>query len=469
MPRLAAGVKARVRAVRTKSPAFPVGLYGMLLAALAWLTLPAMFAPVERALVGAAGTVARAWTAVLAEPARASSPSWRSRLQPVVDDFTARMRAHELAGAPPAWTAPLEPVPCAVVALGRRGGGGEPAELRLDRTNAELADCVAVVTKGDALVGTLQRAGAGLALADGPDALARVALCNHAQARPVHAEVAADDGGLLRFVVRAAAAVDPAPLRVELWDDPYRAARLDRPGQPVRTRAVNATSSPVPADLLLGTTRIWGYARTGGGDALTLGVYVAPAVAVRAVSTVVAWRPRRDVAAATAGGEAPVATAVRTARLHELPGAAHGRWLLVGADAIDDGAAVVDDGCLLGTARASSFGVAVATSFAASRQRWRLVLLPDDAGAAPVELVGEVVGVDRDRATVRRLESGGDAHGAIDRAGHLFTGTNGPHCPAGLWIGRAVPSARDLAELEVALPVRHGSRAVEVHRGRIVP
>ncbi|MFM1871093.1 MAG: hypothetical protein RL398_515, partial [Planctomycetota bacterium] len=34
--------------------AFPVGLYGMLLFALCWLTLPSLFAPVERVALGAA-------------------------------------------------------------------------------------------------------------------------------------------------------------------------------------------------------------------------------------------------------------------------------------------------------------------------------------------------------------------------------------------------------------------------------
>ena len=48
--------------VRRKPPAFPAGLYGMLLFALCWLTLPGVFAPIERLLVGAACVVPRAWS-----------------------------------------------------------------------------------------------------------------------------------------------------------------------------------------------------------------------------------------------------------------------------------------------------------------------------------------------------------------------------------------------------------------------
>ena len=40
--------------LRQTSEAFPAGLYGMLLVAVFGLTLPSMFAPIERVLVGAA-------------------------------------------------------------------------------------------------------------------------------------------------------------------------------------------------------------------------------------------------------------------------------------------------------------------------------------------------------------------------------------------------------------------------------
>ena len=463
--------------MRRTSPAFPVGLYGMLLFALAWLTLPAVFAPIERVLVGASCAVGRLWTGWIAAPARDASPGATRRFQQLALELEQRLAAHAAAGAPPDWTAGLEPIGCAVVGVGRRGGGGgAPSELRLDHSHAELADCRVVVTKGDAFVGVLQRPGTGVALTDGPDDPARVVLPSHVQARPLHAEVCTDDGGWLRFVVRAAATVDPAPLRVELWDDPYRAARLDRTGLPVRTRQVEGTVSPVPAGLLVGTTRVWGYPRTADGDALTLGVFVAPALAPRALSRVVVWRPVRGGADGGAGDTVATATATATARtvrtpafVGDLPGAVHGRHLLVGAGTIADGAAVEHDGVLLGTGRGLAFGMGLVTSFAASRHRWTLLLLPDDPTLPPEELSGEVVRVDGERVAVRVLETNGDTSAVAHRRGHLFTGSNGPHCPAGLWIGRATPARHHLAQLEVALLPTRGVRQVAVHRGRELP
>ncbi len=452
--------------MRRTSPAFPVGLYGMLLFALAWLTLPGAFAPIERVLVGAVCSVARAWGTWFGDEAAPPPASWRERLQSLGGELEARLREHAVTGAPPAWALDLEPLHCDVVEVGgRRGGGGEPCELRLDHSYAELDGCSEVVTKGEALVGLLQRPGVGVASLDRPSDPARVVLPNHLQSRPLHAEVHAHDDALLRFVVRAAATVDPAPLRVELWDDPYRAARLDRTGLPVRTREVAGSVSPVPANLLLGTTRIWGYQRTDAGDALTLGVFLAPALAPRALSRVVVWRAARRDGGDRGQRHAEPRTARSAGVVHELPGAVHGRHLLVGAGAIADGAAVVHCGYLLGTARGLAFGVGLVTSFGASRHRWRLVLLPDEPQSPPIEFAGEVVRVDGDRVHVRRLDANVSGDG-LHRPGHLFTGSNGPHCPAGVWIGRAAPAAHDLAELEVTLPQQRGRRTVEVHRAR---
>ena len=55
-----------------KSAAFPVGLYAMLLFALAWLTLPQVFAPIERWMVGSACLVPRVASACFGEPALAA-------------------------------------------------------------------------------------------------------------------------------------------------------------------------------------------------------------------------------------------------------------------------------------------------------------------------------------------------------------------------------------------------------------
>jgi hypothetical protein len=448
--------------MRKKPSAFPVGLYGMLLFALCWLTLPGVFAPLERLLLGVSCSVVRAWARLAGEPVAAASPGARERLAQLTADLAMRVREHDERDAPDGWARGASPVHCAVVARERRkGGGGEILELRLDRTYAELAGCRALVTKGGALVGFLQQPGVGVAANDGPDDLARVLLPNHPDCRPLHAEVATEDGGLLRFVVRAAAAVDPAPLRVDLWDDPYRAARMGRAGLPVMSRELVGGDDVVPAGLRIGSTRIWGYSRTDGGPSLTLGVFVTPAIVASALSHVVLWR---DASAARELGADEQAPRVpwHTGVVHELPGAVHGRYLLVGAGVVADGVAVVQDGCLLGTAKGLSLGTALVTSFAASRQPWSLVVLPDDATAMPIELAGEVVGADGDQVRLRATGQCVATPGLRPATGHLFTGSNGLHCPAGLWIGRVAADPLAFDRWIVTVPVARGARIVEV-------
>ncbi len=434
----------------------------MLLFALCWLTLPGVFAPVERLLVGAACVVPRAWSALFGEPAQAAAPDVQRQLASLGEALAARVRAHDVRSTASPWPGGGEAVHCAVVAVGdHKGGGGEPCELRLDRSYAELEGCSSVVTKGDAVIGTLQRPGSGAAVDDQPGDPARVVLLNHAVARPLHAAVATPDGGELRFVVRAAATVDPAPLAVDLWDDPYRAARLDRAGLPVTTRVVAGGAGEVPPGLLIGTTRIWGYARDRDGDALTLGVFVEPAFEARALSHVVVWRD--PSAASVHGGTDRPAPRRRPGVTYSLPGAGHGRHLLIAGGPVPAGAAVVLDGYLLGTARGVAFGSALVTSFAASRQRWSLILLPDAVAVPPRELDANVVHAEGDLVWVRRRAQG-DAAERLE-AGHLFTGSNGPHCPAGLWVGRATPHPYEPGVLQVTVPVEPGPCAVEVITG----
>lgn len=439
-----------------KSSAFPVGLYGALLVALCALTLPAAFQPVERALLGGVARVSRFAADWLGEPVAASPAAVGSDRLARTADVLRRVAAHAVAGAPRDLALNHGAVRCRVVAVGgRSGGGGAPCEVRLDRTYAELADCLPVVTQGGCFVGFVARPGGPGAADDVATDAARVLLPNHPLAQPLHAEVEVAPNARFRVVVRPAAAADPAPVRVDLWDDPYSAARMERALLPVWTRAVAGSASPVPGGLLLGSTRVWGYAQTDDTEALTIGVFVAPEPRAPSLSHVVAWR--RDAAGAPA--EPSIAPAFASGVAHELPGMAAGRFLLVADGVVPDGAAVARDGAFLGVAKPLAFGSGLVTTFAASRQTWSFLLAPDGGDAPPIELRGAVVRAEGERAWVRRQ---GDLLAALPlpAAGELFTGSNGPHCPAGLWIGRCEADPQDLNQWVVTLPPLRGSAAV---------
>jgi hypothetical protein len=449
--------------MRDKAAAFPVGLYGILLFALTWLTLPRVFAPVERVLVGAVCLVPRVASLWFGQPASAAEPGALARIAELGRDLEARVAAHDVSGARALLPVASEPVACSVLAVGRRGGGGQPSELRLDHSYAELDGCREIVTKDDALLGFLLRPGVGAAADDMPHDPARVLLVNHRDAPNLYGALADSGGASLRVVVRAAATVDPAPLRVDLWDDPYRAARIERRGQPVRTLPLSFGADTVPGGLLLGRTRIWGYEGEAGGEALTIGMFVVPPFEARALSHVVLWRDRPARADA---GPVPALLQSRrrvAAKVYDLPGAVHGRHLLVAGCAVPDGAAVVQNGLFLGTARGLAFGTGLVTSFVASRQPWSLLLLPDAAEAEPRELHARVVRTD---GNVAWLDWGaGSATAEPPGPGYLFTGSNGPHCPAGLWIGRALPHAFERDLLQVTTPPLSGPHTADVFVG----
>jgi hypothetical protein len=444
--------------MQKRSPAFPAGLYGMLLFALAWLTLPSVFTPVERWAVGAACLVPRVASSWLGEPVLASDANLRANLEHLNMDLVRRIEADELLGARAMMPVGLEPELCGVSALQRRGGGGEPAEVVLERSYRELDGCSELVTKGSALVGFLLRPGVGPAADDDLDSPARVLLLHHARAPRLYAELAADDGVPLRVVVRPSAAADPAPLRVDLWDDPFRAMRLERSGKVVRTLELPGVSPAVPGGLVLGRTRHWGYEPRPGEEALTIGVFLEPPIEVRALSYVVLWR---------ASGELPIVAPPprpRRERAHavvlDLPGATHGRHLLTADRDVPDGAAVLLDGVFLGTARRLAFRSGLVTAFVASRQRWSLVLLPDDPTLPPRELHGRVESGEAGRAVVRWL--GADVLSPRQPSGYLFTGSNGPSCPPGLLIGHATPHAYETDVLDVAVQIGTGPHVAEV-------
>ena len=91
------------------------------------------------------------------------------------------------------------------------------------------------------------------------------------------------------------------------------------------------------------------------------------------------------------------------------------------------------------------------SSLQASQKPWALLLLPEDPSLPPQELFGEVVRSDGATSWFRPRR-GTLTAGAT---GLVFTGSNGPYCPAGLLVGRAeVESGRNL--LRIALPRHEG-------------
>lgn len=443
--------------MRHSREAFPAGLYGMLLVAVFGLTLPPIVAPAERVLVGVAALLPRLVGSWAGTPAAAAEPAVLERLAALRADLDAAVQHHDVYGAQRLLPGHWRPVVSAVVATERVGGAGQPSVVRLDRTYGELAGCSEFVTKGDALLGFLLRPGVGLAVADTAADFARVQLLNDRAARRVAAAMAFPGGGSLRMIIGPAARVDVAALRAELWDDPYRASAMKTSGHAVHTVGLPGTAGEPPGGLLLGRTLIFGYAAVAGSEALTIGVFVEPPIDPAALSHVVLWHMRDG----PSPPPPPEHEQLHGATVHDLPGVA-GRHLVSADVAVPDGAAVVQDGLCLGTARGLSFGTALVTSFSASRHDWSLLLLPEVPGERPRELVGRVLQGSEGRAVVEfRADRFLAADGGLP-SGYLFTGSNGPHCPAGLLLGSARPVPGSPDRIEVTLPVMGGPRAAEI-------
>ena len=445
-----------------KSAAFPVGLYAMLLLALAWLTLPALFGPAERWLVGSATAIPRLASLWFGRPASAAARDELGRVGELREELRRRVTRQNFAAGAGVVPANAEKLLCGVLSASRVGGGGGMSELLLDHSYAELEGCELVV-KGDQLIGFLMRPGKGRAIDDSPADPARVMLCNHRDAPRLYAGIdrgEASGDGALRFVVRPGSSADPAPMRVDLWNDPYRAAQLDASGLLVRTRSLQfgASAQRVPAGLVLGEAKVWGYDDQRTDDVLTIAVYVEPLFEPRALSHVVLWR-----APGVSGEGRSTMRAHRRVGgvVYDLPGADRGRHLLVTDVGVPDGAAVTQEGMLIGVAQGLCLGSGLMTSFVASRQRWSLLFLPDGEAQPVFELNGVVERVAGNVAWVRWT---GPPRDQLPRLaeGHLFTGSNGRFCPSGLWIGRARVDRADGDLLEIRSPVTQGARAVDV-------
>ena len=453
---------------RRSRRAFPVGLYATLLVALCCVAAPRLPRSAQGWLQSLLCLPLSPWMSAESEGVQAGV---QGRAQPEVEaavrELLRRLERSAVSGVGPLLPAGLEPVFCRVVDRVGRGAAGLPSTLYLDRDPAELAGCLEFVTFGDDLVGFIAPPPAD---DSGAPRFARVNMLHGVDeqgwSRPVPG-VAEVQGGEVRFVVEPASHIDQWPLRCRLFEEPYRASRLRNSGAPVRTAALEDDPlGAVPAGLGLGSLQVWGYPGDVGGA--QIGLFVRPELDPRSLSVVVAWRPRRDVAA---GGlkTSPVAASHDVSRLR-LPGASQAtqRWLL-GVERgrrLPPGAAVSAGHMVFGVVEQSGPGFAMASTFGRSRRLWSLLFLPDSRELDPVPLLARSVG-GADGGSVRvRIE--GDA--AVSASGILFTGANGPHCPLGMMVGRSERATLDGRELLVEFaPGRAGPLAVRVGQEVTLP
>lgn len=406
---------------------FPIGVYATLLGALCWLAVPQLSLGVEAWLLGLTCLPLRAYADVSANIGRLVEPEaadWQ-RVQSLLDRQD--LVAAEMPGAEG-----RQPVVCRVLDSRAPGGGRRNAELLLDRTYRELGACERFVTFGDRLLGFLAIPGQGPTVDDHLDDPARVLLLNHPLSESVPAFIATDADGVLRCIVEPAGSVDLFALRCGLWEDPYVASQVTESGGEVRTSQLDGTG--VPAGLLLGICQVVGYPL--GDQILPIGLFVEPAMAPRAISTVVLWRPQPGVEAQglrrplTGGSLEPVALS----GVHAPRGESwfiHGGW----SSWFPDDAALVRGLYFLGTVRGMGPGQGRVERLESSPRIWSFILLPD--AGEPVGLRGEVVGEENG---VVRIRPWGRDRGQL---GYLFTGVNSLHCPAGLLVGEVLQVRED--------------------------
>ncbi len=423
---------------------FPVGLYGILLVGLFGVTFPELVRPVETVARTVVALPLRAYSILLeAQPVLASSsvPAPLGRLE-----GQGRSAVRGAIG-PPGYA----PRVCRVLER-RTGPLGFVDELILDATVGELRRAAPLVTIGSGLVGFVHlpsRSGRTVPEVRAQDhAPAHVRLLCYTQRpgvvrnRPIRARrphrstrIAArvacrevDAQGVLHFLVEPARAVDRWPLRCSLLDDSYLGSRLRTSGDVVTTVATDDLL--VPAGLHVGRLMIWGYPE----HSIPVGIFVEPVVDPRAISSVVVWEHADGDA--TRRPEPPGRLVpVRLTRF-PAPRPVYERWMVTSAAAtpLPDGAALVDGDRFLGRLRQPWSGQSLVSPFAASTRMWSLLLRTGDGRVH--ELLGRLAGRN-DAGRLRLLVFAPDTGARL--RGELFTGVNGPDCPAGFRIGTAEP------------------------------
>ena len=445
---------------------FPVAFYGILLASVFGLFFHRVLETPESWLRTVVSLPLRAYS-ILCSPtpvyaATARSPGARTEM--LRQALLRRLRRTALAGARPP-SGPLAGagatyVPRVHAVVDRhRDQTGVVDQLSLGVPFKDLVGCHPMVTAGDRLLGFLAPdAAAG---APGATSVAVVRLLHHRprakryrglpgeailpRAMPVPRRVPARIGlgehGQLRCLVEPARPMADWLLRCAQIEDPYLASRLRRSGQPVTTdRASGDPQGVLPAGLRIGTLKIWGYPARD----IPVGLYVQPAQDPQAIATVVLWHRAETglVVLNLAGITAPIRG--QPVRWMQIPAPTGPRWLVTAPSTIllHPGAALVQDGVLLGTLQDPWSGQSLVLPFASDVRSWSVLLLPKGAAGAakaPAEspVLELTVRIVRRRHQVLTLAVGNHADlppGGLE-GGYLFTGANGPHCPLGLFLG----------------------------------
>ena len=440
--------------VTSRARGFPFGLYATLLVAAVALHFRDAAGAIEQRLTGILCLPLRAY-ARLTSDVHAGSSDWAAERRWLAE---ARARQDRAAAAVSAALRPAghEPIVCRVREAVRARSSRVPTRLVLERQAAELTGCAEFVTFGDQLLGFLD-------LRD-PAAPAEVALL-HAVPETggptrLTAEIVLDTAAgpteSLVCLVEPAGAIDPWLLRCVLPADPYRTAQIESGGQPVRTLTLPGVSTPAPPGFGLGEVRVRGYQTMG--QTVPIGLYVRPRIAPPAISAVVLWRAHAAAPALSAAAPSIVA---QPARLLELPAPppARERWfvsLLAAAEAVP-GAALVSGPFCLGTVQGAGTGYAIVAPFGEPRD-WLLLHVPADPAAPPRDLAARTLG--RADGLVELVLA--DREEAVPRDGVLLTGSGGPACPSGYWLGTIADADPAHGRFRVRVPASPGSMRLEL-------
>lgn len=425
---------------------FPVGLYGLLLVSVFGLFFEPLLATPESWLRTVVSLPLRAYSIVWSPPpAYAATSATAASITTLRRELRRRLEQTALAGG-------LSPGdgyrPRVHAVVGRQRG---PAgQLVLAAGPEDVQNSHPMVTAGDRLLGFLawdREAGAAVVrlLSHTPQASryrGRPGETILVQAPPlprrVPARIHLADQQVLRCLVEPARPIDDWPLRCAHVEDPYLASRLRSSGQAVTTDQAEDPQGALPPGLRIGSLKIWGYPDRD----IPIGLYVEPAQAPEAVCVVVLWhrhdgdrqRPRTEsIIAADVAGQ-PV-------RWMQLPAPGGPRWLVTAGSGVRlcQGAALVQDGVLLGTLQNPWSGQSLVLPFDADDRTWSVVLLPEPGiGELGVrELCVQIV--HRDGAELTLAVTAREVPAAGLPAGYLFTGANGPDCPLGLFLGAVRP------------------------------